>query len=73
LAALHLLRHPGSKHWWIDALDVDDPADFESAEPRTVFPGDEHTGVKDPIVKRTNGGWEARICCHRSTSRTRTG
>ena len=52
---------PGSKHWWIDA---DDPAGFASADARTVFPGDEHTAVKDPIVKRGGGGWEAWICCH---------
>jgi hypothetical protein len=55
---------PGSKHWWIDALDADDPAGFDSVEARTVFPGDEHTGMKDPIVKRGSDGWEAWICCH---------
>jgi hypothetical protein len=55
---------PGSKHWWIAALDADDPAGLASAESRTVFPGDERTGVKDPIVKRTDGGLEAWICCH---------
>jgi hypothetical protein len=54
-----------SKHWWIDALEVDDPADFADAEPRTVFAGDANTGVKDPFVRRTtDGGWEAWICCH---------
>ena len=56
---------PPSKHWWIDLLEADDPADLAIAEPRTVFPGDERTGVKDPIVRRTpDGGWEAWICCH---------
>ena len=56
---------PPSKHWWIDLLEADDPAGFVTAEARTVFPGDEHTGVKDPIVRRTaDGGWEAWICCH---------
>lgn len=54
-----------SKHWWIDALDATDPAGFEEAEARTVFPGDEKTGVKDPIVQRDrDGGWHAWICCH---------
>jgi hypothetical protein len=54
-----------SKHWWIDVLEADDPAGFPDAETRTVFPGDEHTGVKDPFVRRTpEGGWEAWICCH---------
>jgi hypothetical protein len=54
-----------SKHWWIDVLEADDPAGFATAEPRTVFPDDENTGVKDPIVQRTaDGGWQAWICCH---------
>ena len=55
---------PGSKHWWIDVLEADDPAGFAEADARTVFPGDDRTAVKDPIVKRTSGGWEAWICCH---------
>jgi hypothetical protein len=55
---------PGSKHWWIDVLDADDPAKLESADARTVFPGDDTVGVKDPIVRRRNSGWEAWICCH---------
>jgi hypothetical protein len=54
-----------SKHWWIDVLEAADPADLATAEARTVFPGDEHTGVKDPLVQRTaDGGWQAWICCH---------
>jgi hypothetical protein len=53
-----------SKHWWIDVLEADDPADFADAEARTVFPGDEHVGVKDPLVQRVDGGWRAWICCH---------
>jgi hypothetical protein len=54
-----------SKHWWIDVLEADDPAGFATAEARTVFPGDERTGVKDPLVQRTtDGGWQAWICCH---------
>jgi hypothetical protein len=53
-----------SKHWWIDVLEADEPAGLETAAPRTVFPGDEHTGVKDPIVQRRQDGWHAWICCH---------
>ena len=45
-----------SKHWWIDVLEADDPADFGSADERTVFPGDDQTGVKDPLVQRLDGG-----------------
>jgi len=54
----------GSKHWWIDVLEADDPAQFEDAEAHTVFPGDDVTAVKDPIVQRVDGGWQAWICCH---------
>jgi hypothetical protein len=54
-----------SKHWWIDVLEADDPAGFAAAEAHSVFPGDERTGVKDPLVQRTaDGGWRAWICCH---------
>jgi hypothetical protein len=55
---------PASKHWWIDALEADDPAGFGEAEARPVFPGDERTAVKDPIVRRIDGRWHAWICCH---------
>jgi hypothetical protein len=56
---------PPSKHWWIDLLEADHPAGFATAEPRTVFPGSDLVGVKDPIVQRTtDGGWQAWICCH---------
>jgi hypothetical protein len=55
---------PGSRHWWIDALEAADPAEFAGAERRTVFPGDERTGVKDPVIRRADDGWHAWICCH---------
>jgi hypothetical protein len=53
-----------SKHWRIDLLEAREPELLEGAEPRTVFSGDERTGVKDPLVHRTTEGWEAWICCH---------
>lgn len=55
---------PNSKHWWIDALEADTPEGLAEAEPRTVFPGDELTAVKDPVVQLRNGVWHAWICCH---------
>ncbi len=64
---------PGSKHWWIDALDFADPAALAGAEARTVFPGDERTGVKDPVVRREGEGWRAWICCHPLDERRRGG
>jgi hypothetical protein len=56
---------PGSKHWWIERLEAADPAGFAGAESRVVFPGDERTGVKDPVIRSWHGLWHAWICCHR--------
>jgi hypothetical protein len=55
---------PGSRHWWIDVLEAADPAGFADAGARTVFPGDDRVGVKDPVIRRSGGGWQAWICCH---------
>lgn len=55
---------PGSKHWRIDVLEAEEPAALARAVPVTAFPGDDLTGVKDPVVRRTSRGWEAWICCH---------
>ncbi len=55
---------PGSKHWWIGLLEADDLEGLATADVRTPFPGDEQTGVKDPLVRRAGGAWEAWICCH---------
>jgi hypothetical protein len=55
---------PRSKHWWIGVLEADDLEGLATVEVRTVFAGDDRTGVKDPLVRRTDGGWEAWICCH---------
>jgi hypothetical protein len=55
---------PESKHWWIEALEADDPSGFETAEARPAFPGDQRTAVKDPIVRLRDGRWHAWICCH---------
>jgi hypothetical protein len=53
---------PGSKHWWIDALGG---RDLTSLDRRgTPFPGDDRTGVKDPVIRRRADGWHAWICCH---------
>jgi len=67
LAAVRLLRHPETKHWWIEALEADDPAGFETTEARPAFPGDERTAVKDPIVKLIDGRWHAGSAATPST------
>ena len=54
----------GTKHWRIDLLEAGSPETLSSAEPVTVLPGDEFTGVKDPVLRRRADGWEAWVCCH---------
>jgi hypothetical protein len=53
-----------SRHWWIDVLEADELDGLGTADVRTAFAGDERTGMKDPLVRRANGGWEAWVCCH---------
>src|SRR5918997_5878781 len=55
---------PGSRHWWVDALDADDPASFDTSHRTTVLPGDAATGVKDPVIWWDDDGWHAWVCCH---------
>jgi hypothetical protein len=55
---------PGTKHWWIAALDAPSVPDLAAAPRVTVFPGDRATGVKDPVVRRRGEGWVAWVCCH---------
>lgn len=55
---------PGSKHWWIDVLEADDPARFDPQRRREAFPGDVSTAVKDPVIQWHDGVAHAWITCH---------
>jgi len=55
---------PGSKHWWICALDAPSLEALATAAPRTAFVGDARTGVKDPVIRRRGAVWHAWVCCH---------
>ncbi|HEX6695914.1 MAG TPA: hypothetical protein VF080_03940 [Solirubrobacteraceae bacterium] len=55
---------PRSKHWRIDALEARALPALAHAPSTTVFAGDARTGVKDPIVRRRGGRWEAWVCVH---------
>ena len=56
---------PESKHWWIEAIDADDPAGLPDGERTVAFPGSAALAVKDPIVEVGGAGaWRAWICCH---------
>ncbi len=56
---------PNSKHWWVDALDADEPGQLADGRRTTVWPGDASAAVKDPVVLvDPDGGWHAWLCCH---------
>lgn len=54
----------GTKHWRIELVEAATPEALSVAEPVTVLSGDQSTGVKDPVVRRSAGSWEAWVCCH---------
>jgi len=55
---------PGTKHWWIEAVDADDPADLERGTRTVVLPGDDTIAVKDPVVLAGPDGWRMWVCVH---------
>ncbi len=55
---------PGTKHWRIDAVDAETPADFAASNRRTVLSGDSAYGVKDPVIQFWDGMWHGWICFH---------
>jgi hypothetical protein len=55
---------PGTKHWRVDLLEATSPAGLSSAEARTVLPGDETVGVKDPVIMHDGYRWHMWATCH---------
>lgn len=59
---------PGSKHWWIEALDADRPEDLPTGTRTVVLPGDDRVAVKDPVLvveERPDGAaWHLWVCEH---------
>ncbi|GIH20157.1 hypothetical protein [Rugosimonospora africana] len=55
---------PGSKHWRVDLLEADEPAALAHAPARTVLPGDDRFGVKDPVVRYDAGRWHLWASVH---------
>lgn len=55
---------PGTRHWRVDLLRAGSVEALAAARPRTVLPGDEQTAVKDPVVVRSEAGWQVWACLH---------
>jgi hypothetical protein len=55
---------PGSKHWWVDSLTASSVEGLPAGQRQVVLAGDEHTGVKDPVIIYDHQGWHLWLCCH---------
>jgi len=55
---------PGSKHWWVEALDADRPEDLAGGQRHLVLPGSDGWAVKDPVITVGEQGWRLWLCCH---------
>ena len=55
---------PGSKHWWVEALDADSPDGLPEGRRTVVHAGSADVGVKDPVVLVDDEGWWMWLCCH---------
>jgi hypothetical protein len=55
---------PGTLHWWVDALEADDPSAFDPAQRSLMLPGDPVTAYKDPVIFHADGRWHMWVCVH---------
>lgn len=55
---------PGSKHWWIEALDADTPFELPVGVRTVVLPGSATEAVKDPVVVHDGDTWRMWVCVH---------
>jgi hypothetical protein len=53
-----------SKHWWVEALDADEPSGLPAGRRTVVLPGSDAEGVKDPVVLVDDRGWRMWVCVH---------
>ncbi len=55
---------PGSKHWWVEAIDAWEPAELADGKRTVVLPGSASEAWKDVVVRVQNGEWEMWACRH---------
>jgi hypothetical protein len=55
---------PGSKHWWVEAIDADEPALLASGRRTVVLPGSAEEAWKDVVVRVDDGAWHLWACRH---------
>ena len=55
----------GSKHWWVEAVDAQEPEKLPIGARHSVLPGDGTSAWKDVIVHPGVPGWRMWACRHR--------
>ncbi len=55
---------PGSKHWWVEAIDADTPAALAGGTRTVVLPGDDTEAWKDVVIHSGAEGWQMWACRH---------
>jgi hypothetical protein len=55
---------PATGRWSVGLLQADDLTGLLDAPLLTVFPSDERTTIKDPVVRFDGERWHAWLCCH---------
>jgi len=55
---------PGTKHWRVELLRASHPSRFDARQRVVVLPGDDKTGVKDPVIRHQDGRWQLWASCH---------
>jgi hypothetical protein len=55
---------PGSKHWWVEAVDADTPAELATGKRTVVLPGDRTEAWKDVVVRPGADEWRMWACRH---------
>jgi hypothetical protein len=55
---------PGSKHWWVEALDAPTPQQLPRGRRTLVLEGGAHEAWKDPVVWHDGERWQMWGCRH---------
>jgi hypothetical protein len=55
---------PGTKGWWLGLLEARRLEDLATANLRPLALGGPLDAMKDPIVRRADGGWRMWVCRH---------
>ncbi len=55
---------PGTKHWRVDLVEAATPEGLTTAGARTVLPGDDTVGVKDPVILHSGDRWHLWASVH---------